>query len=197
VRTGTNGELTDACETREAAIQKQENFCPFCDLSGQVVIYRRQSIKPECDGYTGKPTCRLVDHNGEERQVIAVMASHCRCEVGKWMRSRCDADVIKRIPPFAVVGAGPLKHWTAIDPTLPEYDSDEIPDWGAFRKQLASGKPLFTTVKPPRDVNRYPGVPAETKRLSAIEEARSLRPVEDNYGPAAVVAVPATDECPF
>ncbi len=127
---GNNGTVVDACSTREAALAKQGSHCRWCDLSGQVTIFHAD--------YSGLPTRRVIDHNGDERERRAVMVSHCSCELGKWMRSCTKPEDLLRIPPLAAVGHGVLKHWSPVDPRLPDCDETEVPDWKAFRRWLAS-----------------------------------------------------------
>jgi hypothetical protein len=153
--------------------------CRYCHLEGYLVIFHQN--------YTGQPLMEIVDHNGECKQVRACISCHCSCEVGRFVRSVSTDDIKRRTPELQEIGHGAMKNWRATDPRFPELtaeERDEIPDWTAFRKRLKEGtlgSPV-QHVKPPKDVNRYPGVPAEVKRLSAIEQARSLRPVEDDYG---------------
>ena len=126
---GTDGEVTSACSTLTAALQKQGPHCGYCDLEGLVMIYHRE--------YTGLPTRAVINHNGQEIQVRACYAAHCSCEVGKWMRSCTDKDLLKLIPPLAMVGQGVLKGFSPTDPTLDDVDELQEPDWKGVQAWLA------------------------------------------------------------
>ena len=120
-----------------------------------MTIFRKAT--PDCAGYTGEPTAELTDHNGEVVRVRARVACHCSCLVGQWMRGNCTADVCRRVPMLARVGLknGGMENWTTLDPTIDWPDTDdEVPDWKAFRRMIATGKSVVKKIYPESNGNR-------------------------------------------
>ncbi len=164
-----NGEIIDACKSREEAIAKQGGHCRFCNLEGHLTIYHKD--------YRGLPTRKIVDHNGEERAVRAICTAHCSCEVGKWMRSCTLPDLRERIPPLDLVGRGKLQNWLPVDPTLPDVDELEEPDWKAFRRQLAAEPPSkIIHVKPEKTPFRAQAYREMGEPVPTVQEQHYAKP---------------------
>lgn len=189
---------------REKA-KADQGHCANCELEGMLTIFRKKS--PGCEGYTGLPTCELIDHNGEVKQVRARISCHCSCAVGTWMRGECSAAVCLRIPALRIVGIKGfgMENWTQHDPTLPEIDTSQPADWKAFRVWLNSqgkrGERPVTRVRPEpngsrREVYREMAEPLPGTQPSKATDWRSLPPMPDV--PAMVpVFVPDGSEAPF
>jgi hypothetical protein len=138
-------------EQREAAAKSRE--CIYCHGEGMLTIFHHE--------YKGQPQIEVTNRDGEVRKITARIAAHCVCPLGEWTRSKCPADIVKRIPSLHAVLTGQI-NWTIHDPTLPNVP-DEVPDWKAFREDLAAmpgpraerigtgvdrqGKPVFDAPK--------------------------------------------------
>lgn len=103
----SGGAATD--QTRDEAQSRSRN-CVHCSGSGQATVYD--------PGFDGR---RVVDRDvvirGEIKRssYAMVVAAHCICPMGEWMRSKADRDTIHRIPALLEVLAGRTR-WTAQDP---------------------------------------------------------------------------------
>ncbi len=140
----------DRAGAQRDAAKAEQVHCANCNLQGHLTMFRKKTR--DCEGYTGEPTCELTDHNGEVIKVRARIVCHCSCLVGQWMRDNTYAAIISRIPTLRVVGikGGGMENWTQHDPTEPECNPGDIPDWAAFRRQIAAS----SIVKSARDVLR-------------------------------------------
>ncbi len=119
---------------------------------------------------------QITDHNGQVRQVRACIVAHCSCEVGKWVRSKTTSDLLKRIPKFDDVGRGPLKNWMPVDPTLPDCDETEEPDWKAFRAKLAAEPPSkIIHVKPEKTPFRAQAYREMGEPVPVVQEQHHAR----------------------
>ncbi len=119
-------------ESRDAAIADCVH-CEHCNLSGLVTLFRR--------GYTGEPTMEIRNHNGELRKAPARIMAHCICPVGRWVRGNVPNDMLPRYPDMHLVVQGKMPDWSLADPTMPDFDPLEEPDWKALRAQLAAEPP--------------------------------------------------------
>ena len=173
MRIACDGSTTDACKTQAEAIAKQEGRCPLCDLTGLVTIYHKN--------YDGKPTITVKNHNGEVREARARVAAHCSCEVGKWIRSCTAPDALPRIPQIRDILTGTLKNWSPIDPTEPECDDMQEPNWKDFRRWLAEhDKPLTKPILRPKAPGNREAARREMDiaQANAMAVAKAVQPVQ-------------------
>lgn len=102
--------MDPASLTRDEA-QSQSRHCPRCQGGGLAHVYLRQ--------YRGHRTAELdvLDRGEIVRRVIpAIVAAHCLCPLGRWMRSRIDdRELLSRWPDLADVLAG-RSYWLADNP---------------------------------------------------------------------------------
>lgn len=104
--------MSDATDQSKDEAWAKSRGCPYCAGSGQAVVFDRR--------YDGRRVMeREVTHRGEvvTRPMPMVVAAHCVCPMGEWMRSKIrDIDVLARIPNLIDVLAG-RSRWLAEDPT--------------------------------------------------------------------------------
>ena len=97
---------------REAEDKSRQ--CPYCRGAGLVSVFH-----PAYD--THRTLMREVLYFGEivTRPIQAIVAAHCLCPMGEWIRTRTDPDILHRIPLLADVLSG-RSRWLAQDPTRDE-----------------------------------------------------------------------------
>jgi hypothetical protein len=106
-----NGPAQD--QTKREAEDKSRH-CPYCRGAGLVPVFH-----PAYD--THRTLMREVIYFGEivTRPIQAIVAAHCLCPMGEWIRVRTDPDILHRIPLLADVLSG-RSRWLAQDPTRDE-----------------------------------------------------------------------------
>lgn len=137
--------------------------CNMCGLTGLVSIYHRN--------YVGLPGVEITDHNGEVKTIPGVIAAHCICPVGRWLRHGqrntepepnrtpkmvpvTPPEISARIPDLHEVISKRIR-WSIEDPRLGTIDDTIAPDWKTFREWLKDHrKPVFTKVYPQKQANR-------------------------------------------
>ncbi len=97
----------DASKSTPEALSRD---CEFCSGSGHATIYRID--------YTGEPVEKRPDRTGELRPTPMVLAAHCVCPMGRWMRGKTPLDLQRRILDLEAVLSGNATGWTTDDPTL-------------------------------------------------------------------------------
>lgn len=118
------GKIFDDTRDREAAAFESRN-CQHCDGNGLVSVYH-----PEYQGNlspVNHRASRIMDEDGEVRVVqepfVAIVAAHCCCTLGRWMRERVEEHIQRRVPRVEDILAGRSKwllkpHWEA-QPEMP------------------------------------------------------------------------------
>lgn len=123
--------------------------CDYCGGNGIVPVYHRD--------YTGKTTMRveLVDRWGEvhHRRVSGVIAAHCVCPKGRWMRDMVRDEDRRRIPSLQAV----LERRTAYVLDDPTADDDPVVTESAARfiRAWKSGLSVFAGRLAADDASRY------------------------------------------
>ncbi len=97
----------DASKATPEALSRD---CEFCSGSGHATIY---SVD-----YTGEPVEQRADRTGQLKPTPMVLAAHCVCPMGRWMRGKTSADLQRRILDLQDVLSGKATGWTTDDPTL-------------------------------------------------------------------------------
>jgi hypothetical protein len=127
-----SGAATD--QTRDDA-QAQSRHCEFCSGSGQATIYDR-----DFDGR--RVVEREVIIRGEIKPAYPyamLITAHCICAMGRWLRSKAEPDVMRRIPDMCDVLAGRTR-WTAQDPTGDRPYNPGLSGGGAVK--VKDGRPV-------------------------------------------------------
>lgn len=93
--------------------QARSRNCPHCCGSGQSLVFHPL--------YDGSRVRQSLQADGRLIAVPAVVAAHCVCPMGRWMRSRFKPEDLRRIPDFGLALAGRLftggSAWLPYDPT--------------------------------------------------------------------------------
>lgn len=167
-----NSMSLDECRAKSRA-----DGCPCCG-EGVIKVWH-----PRCNG---QPTRKWRKPNGDIFMKTMVSAAYCKCSAGlkvSLMHQASSKDIYARMPNLQDVETGGSV-WIAYDPTESPSDMSEIVDPSSFRAAMSAiteGFMAATRVEPIRDVRRHPGMPAEVRRMTELEHARSMRPVQDNY----------------
>ncbi len=118
--------------------QARSRNCPYCCGSGQAGVFH-----PLYDG------CRVrqsIQPDGRLLTVPAVVAAHCVCPMGRWMRSRFKPEDLRRIPDFGLALAGRLRSggvtWLPYDPTDEMATSMAIPEGKIYPEGFTEGSPF-------------------------------------------------------
>lgn len=99
----------DTAERDEA--RGKSRGCPHCGGEGLCEVF-----DPEYDGRRiVRRECLL---RGEVKGLLypMVIAAHCTCEMGRWIRGRSEREIVDRVPDLADVRAG-RSRYQAADPT--------------------------------------------------------------------------------
>ena len=77
--------------------------CPRCEGLGLVLVFH--------PGHDGSPRAWYRKPNGENVLGPSRVAGHCTCALGRWMRSRTEPEMKRRIPDLADIEAGISRWW--------------------------------------------------------------------------------------
>ena len=116
-------------------VHRRWRLSPAASLQGVLTIFHRN--------YVGLPTIEVEISGGEMKRLVGAVSCHCSCEVGRWMRAADAEEIRERILTLAQVGVGSLRNWTPLDPTLPDWIEEDIPDWAGSarsRRRNVRGK---------------------------------------------------------
>ena len=103
--------MSDGGEGSRDEAERLSRGCVHCGGCGQTMVFH--------PAYRG---VRVEDRECEVRGEIVmrptamVVAAHCICPAGRWMRAKTDRDLLPRIPDMMLILAGQSR-WLALDPT--------------------------------------------------------------------------------
>jgi hypothetical protein len=128
---------------REAA-QAASRGCGHCGGQGHAVVFRPVP-RPSCSrcGATLPPDhLACPECEPRARPVPRTVAAHCVCPYGRWVRSRTEAEMLRRFPDLAEVLAG-RSVWLAEDPDVGPVPESMTPldAREALRALIASRRP--------------------------------------------------------
>lgn len=133
--TGVNtmsGAATD--QTRDDA-QARSRHCEYCSGSGQAVVYDR-----DFDGRRVVERDVIIRGEIKRSTYAMVVTAHCICAMGRWLRSKTDPDLLRRVPDMTYVLAGTTR-WLAADPTGDRPYDPRVPGGGGVVK-VKHGRPV-------------------------------------------------------
>ncbi len=123
-------------EKRKTALAKSRR-CRHCGGDGLVSVYRYD--------YAGKRVMETINDSGECIQVAGIVAAHCTCAYGQWMRETSTEDVVLRTPTLRSVLDGETDYQLD-DPSIPDapdeyFDMTPIQIMAAMRARFAKPEP--------------------------------------------------------
>ncbi len=110
LRARTSNQPSESADASKATPEALSRDCEFCSGSGHATIYRLD--------YTGEPVEQRADRTGQLKPTPLVLAAHCVCPMGRWMRAKTSQDLQRRILDLEAILAGTATGWTTDDPTL-------------------------------------------------------------------------------
>ena len=96
-------------QRERSEVERVSRDCPFCEGNGMVTVYHPRFGSDS------------ADWSPDGRRYPTVIAAHCRCAVGKWIRERVPPEIQARIPRVEDICLG-RSQWL-LNPRGSEHDT--------------------------------------------------------------------------